>query len=314
VNPAATGVLLLHGLTGMPSEMRPIARALRRLGCTVEVPLLPGHGATHRELLATGWTDWLGGARRAADDLAAQCDTLVVAGLSMGALLATLLAAEDPRIRGIALLSPTLRYDGSSIPWTRWLLPLVQALPFAGRTLYWSERPPYGLQDKRLQRRVTCALDAARRGESTEYGLFRTYVGSIRELNRMIREVRRRAGAVRCPTLVLQSVEDTITSVRNATEICDRIGSAEKSVHWLSGCDHVITLDLRKHEVARAVSDFTMRVAGRDMRTRPLLDQVNHALEFAPRRRASSPDVPASECEHDPQDSAAPRQAEGLLR
>jgi carboxylesterase len=91
---ANTGVLLLHGLTGMPSEMRPLDRALTQLGCTVEVPLLPGHGATHRELLATGWSDWLGGARRAADGLAARCDTLVVAGLSMGALLATLLAAD----------------------------------------------------------------------------------------------------------------------------------------------------------------------------------------------------------------------------
>jgi carboxylesterase len=264
--PATTGVLLLHGLTGMPSEMRPIGRALKRLGCMVEAPLLPGHGATHRELLATRWIDWLEGARRAADGLAARCDTLVVAGLSMGALLATLLAADDPRIGGIALLSPTLRYDGSSIPRTKWLLPFAQVLPFVGRTLYWSERPPYGLRDERLQRLVTRAIEAARRGESTEYGLFRTYLGSIRELNRMIREVRRRAGAVRCPALVLQSVEDTIASVRNATEICDRIGSTEKSIHWLRDCDHVITLDLRKHEVARVVSDFTMRVARRKAR------------------------------------------------
>jgi carboxylesterase len=243
--------------------MRPLERALTRLGCTVEAPLLPGHGATHRELLATGWSDWLGGARLATDRLAARCDTLVVAGLSMGALLATLLAADDPSIGGIALLSPTLRYDGSSIPWTRWLLPLARALPFAGQTLYWSERPPYGLRDERLQRLVTRAIDAAVRGESTEYGLFRTYVGSIWELSRMAREVRRRAAAVRCPALILQSVEDTITSVRNATEICDRLGSADKSIHWLRGCDHVITLDLERQEVARAVSAFTMRVARR---------------------------------------------------
>src|SRR5262249_41762532 len=177
----------------MPSEMRPLERALTRLGCAVEVPLLPGHGATHRELLATGWKDWLGGARLGVDRLAARCGTLVVAGLSVGALPATLPAADDPAIAGIALLSPTLRYDGSSIPWTRWLLPFAHVLPFAGRTFYWSERPPYGLRDERLQRLVTRAIQAAERGESTEYGLFRTYVGSILELNRMIRQVRARA-------------------------------------------------------------------------------------------------------------------------
>lgn len=260
---ATTGVLLLHGLTGTPAEMRPVARTLVRLGCTVETPLLPGHGGTHGELLATGWLDWLGGARRAANELAQRCDTLVVAGLSMGALLATLLAADDPRISGIALLSPTLRFDGSSISWTRWLLPLAQVLPFAGRTFYWSERPPYGLRDERLQRLVTRAIKAAHRGETTQYGLFRTYVGSILELNRMIREVRRRAGAVRCPALVLQSLEDTITSARNATEIYERIGSTHKRLHWLTGCDHVLTLDLQKHEVARTVSEFALDVARR---------------------------------------------------
>lgn len=264
--PPTTGVLLLHGLTGMPSEMRPLRRPLEQLGCTVDVPLLPGHGATHRELLATGWNDWLAGARRAADDLANRCDTLVVAGLSMGALLATLLAADDPRVDGIALLSPTLRYDGSSVPRTRWLLPLAHLLPFSGRAFYWRESPPYGLKDKRLQSLIARAVEAANRGESTKYGLFRTYVGSILELNRLVREVRRRARTVRCPLLVLQSVEDTITSVRNATEIYDRIGSTEKSIYWLTGCDHVITLDLKKHEVGRAVSEFALRTAQRKTR------------------------------------------------
>ena len=264
--PASTGILLLHGLTGTPSEMRPLRRPLERLGCTVDAPLLPGHGATHRELLSTGWSDWLAGARRAALDLASRCDTVVVAGLSMGALLATLLAADDPRIDGIALLSPTLRFDGTSIPWTRWLLPLAYGLPFARGRLYWSERPPYGLKDERLQSLIARAIAAAKRGESTRYGLFRTYVGSILELDRLVRQVLCRASAVRCPLLVVQSVDDTITSDRSAREIFDRIGSAEKSIHWLTGCDHVITLDLKKHEVARAVSEFAVRAARRKAR------------------------------------------------
>jgi carboxylesterase len=250
------GVLLLHGLTGMPSEMRPLQRYLERIGCRVEVPLLAGHGATHREILASGWRDWLAGARRASDDLAARCNPVFVAGLSMGALLATLIAADDPRIRGVALLSPTLRYDGSATPWTRRLLPLAHIVPLAGRTLYWTERPPYGLRDERLQRLVTRAVKAVEGGKSTQYGLFRTYVGSILELDRMVREVRRRARSVRCPALVLHSLEDTITTARNAEEMLALLGSTEKSIRWLSGCDHVISVDLKKHEVAQAVGEF----------------------------------------------------------
>jgi len=250
------GILLLHGLTGMPSEMRPLERHLQAQGYSVSVPLLPGHGGTHRELLATTWSDWVTGARAACGELAARCDTVVVAGLSMGALLATLLAVDDARVAGIVLLSPTLRYDGPSIPWTRRLLPLAHVVPGADRLFYWTEKPPYGLRDERLQRLVTRAVKAARRGEHTEYGLFRTYVGSVRELNRMVRLVRRRAGAVRCPALVLHSREDTITSGANAEEMHALLGSAEKSIRWLSGCDHVLTVDLQKHVVARAITDF----------------------------------------------------------
>ena len=47
------GVLCLHGLTGTPFEVRPLAEALGTAGYTVEVPLLAGHGATLRDLAAT---------------------------------------------------------------------------------------------------------------------------------------------------------------------------------------------------------------------------------------------------------------------
>ncbi len=259
-SPKSLGVLLLHGLTGMPSEMRPVERHIKALGFEIATPLLPGHGATHRELLETTWRDWVDGARRALDSLAARSDSVVVAGLSMGALLAVLLAAEDPRVAGIALLSPTMRYDGSSIPWTRCLLPLADVLPFLRKVTYWTETPPYGLKDERLQRRITRSIEAAKRGETTQFGLFRTYTGAIRELNRMVRAVRVQAGRVRCPALVLHSVEDTVTSVRNAEEIHALLGTTEKSIQWLSGCDHVITLDLQKHEVARHVGEFVIRL------------------------------------------------------
>lgn len=257
---ARRGVVLLHGLTGVPSEMRPLQRHLERLGCEVAAPMLPGHGTTHRALLASTWRDWVGGARRAVDELASRCETVAIAGLSMGALLAAVAAAEDSRVRGVALLSPTLRYDGSGIPWTRRLLPLAHVVPFAGRLFYWEERPPYGLRDERLQRLVQRAVEAAARGESEQFGLFRTYVGSILELNRLAREVRRRARAVRCPALILHSREDTVTSGKNAEEMLALLGSSQKSIHWLTGCDHVITLDLKKHEVARAVGEFVSRL------------------------------------------------------
>src|SRR3954453_16123346 len=51
-------VLLVHGLTGTPSEMKTVAKAIARLGYTVHGVQLAGHCGTEAELLQTGWRDW----------------------------------------------------------------------------------------------------------------------------------------------------------------------------------------------------------------------------------------------------------------
>ncbi|HLY83237.1 MAG TPA: hypothetical protein VKQ71_09625, partial [Acidimicrobiales bacterium] len=56
------GALLLHGFTGSPWSMRPVAEALAATGFTVELPLLPGHGTSVDDLAETGWEDWSGAA------------------------------------------------------------------------------------------------------------------------------------------------------------------------------------------------------------------------------------------------------------
>lgn len=262
VNPnAKVGVLLLHGLTGMPSEMRPLAKKLTRQGFRVETPLLPGHGGTHKDMLTKNWQDWLDGAREAFDKLARECDEVIVGGLSMGALLATMIAAEDRRASGLILMSPTLRYDGTKASKYNRLLPLVDILPMLGWLCYWTEAPPYGLKDRRLQNVITKQIEKSRTGEKTEHGCFRTYAGSLRQLDYLIRQVRTLAGKVTCPALILHSFEDTLTSPRNATEMQSMLGSSDKSVVFLTGCDHVLTLDLRKEEVARKVSQFACRLS-----------------------------------------------------
>ncbi len=83
------GIILLHGLTGMPSELRPVARHLTKLGYLVECPLLPGHGAGHQELLDSNWKQWVQCAREAIASMAKRTPKVFIGGLSMGALIAT---------------------------------------------------------------------------------------------------------------------------------------------------------------------------------------------------------------------------------
>ena len=89
-----TGVLVLHGFTGSPQSMRPLAVRFAEAGHSVELPVLPGHGTTIEDLVPTRFDDWHQAAAEAYADLAARCRRVVVVGLSMGGTLATILAVE----------------------------------------------------------------------------------------------------------------------------------------------------------------------------------------------------------------------------
>src|SRR6516162_9766508 len=101
--------LLIHGFTGTPWDVRPLGEALSRAGIAVQAPRLPGHGTTPAAMLDARAPDWL----LACDEALAQLPgrRVAVAGLSMGALLALVLAARHPnRVTGVAALAPAVRF------------------------------------------------------------------------------------------------------------------------------------------------------------------------------------------------------------
>ncbi len=102
-----TGVLVLHGFTGSPQSMRPLTLRLAEDGHSVELPLLPGHGTKIDDLVPTRFDDWYRAATAAYVELAGRCERVVVAGLSMGGTLATILAIEHEPA-GLILVNPQI--------------------------------------------------------------------------------------------------------------------------------------------------------------------------------------------------------------
>jgi carboxylesterase len=103
---ADVAVLLLHGFTGSPWEVRLLGEALAERGAHVRAPRLPGHGTTPEAMLWANHHDWLFAAQENLEALRG-ARRLVIAGLSMGGLLAMILAARRMvRVDGLVLMAP----------------------------------------------------------------------------------------------------------------------------------------------------------------------------------------------------------------
>lgn len=265
-----TGVLLVHGITGAPTEMKPLARKLAAHGYTVACPQLAGHCSSLRELKATRWTDWYESLEAGLEFLAGDCDTIYVSGLSMGALLALRLAARHPgRIHGVATLSATFVYDGWNVPQfrRRFFLPLALHSPLR-YFLSYHESAPYGIKDERLRNVIAMVYQGNSANLPEKYGYSEFPGVTILETTRLIRAVKRDLPLVVAPLLIVHSTEDDMASLENAKYLAARVASDRVETFYVDDTYHVLTLDKRKDDVAACVLEFFARygpAAGRDL-------------------------------------------------
>lgn len=251
------GVLLIHGLSGTPTEMKYVGKGLARAGYTVYGMQLAGHCGTEADLLKTGWHDWIESVDTAYNWLRERVDTVFAGGLSMGALLSLDLAARRPdTCAGLALFSTTLWYDGWNINRLHCLLPLVLRLPF--RDWYrFDEEFPYGIKDERLRRRVVAQMFS---GDSAAAGLPVLSAPSLRQLRQLIAVVKKEVPTIKTPSLILHASDDDITGVRNALFLQDNLAGPRRTV-LLDDCYHMITVDRQRELVVRLSADFIAETA-----------------------------------------------------
>lgn len=246
------GVLLIHGLGGTPLELKSIARGLNASGFTVHCCQLAGHCATEEDLLSTDWHDWFASVEKALAALEQRCSTIVVGGLSMGAILALHLAAKHPkRVHGLALYAPTLWYDGWAIPWYGFLLRMFIATPVA-QAYRFKERAPYGIKDERIRAIVAGAMLS---GKSAEAGILCTPSQSIRELWRLVSVVKKELASITTPALIVHAREDDISALSNAIYLQRRLGGFVECV-VLDDSYHLVTVDRQRDVVIDRSNDF----------------------------------------------------------
>ena len=212
------GVLLVHGFTSTPQSLRPWAEHLAEAGYTVRLPRLPGHGTTWQEMNRTEWSDWYATVDATFRELLARCRTVVVAGLSMGGALALQLAQNHgPRVAGLVLVNPAVKFEDPRLVMLPVLKHLVGALPGIANDI--------------------------KKADATELAYTKTPLKAGHSQVVAWRTIIRDLPEVTQPVLLLHSPQDHVVPASSSALVLSKISSEDVQEILLENSYHVATLD-----------------------------------------------------------------------
>jgi carboxylesterase len=208
---AQTAVLLVHGFTATPWEMRPLGRYLADAGLASLAVCLPGHGTSPEDLARCRWQDWLGTLVDGHQLLTREFPAVYGMGMSTGNLLLLTMVRSHP-LRGLVLFSPYLRVKHRLAPfagWLRWVHP------------YQYKPVEEGLNKRYYDRRP---------------------LSGIHQINLLLQGVRRQLAHIGCPVLAFNGEDDQTVDIATGRQLVERLGSSFK-IHAQYGPNvpHVLT-------------------------------------------------------------------------
>ncbi|KUO50315.1 MAG: hypothetical protein APF76_11440 [Desulfitibacter sp. BRH_c19] len=224
------GCVLIHGLSGSPSEMRLLGEYLHSKGYTVTAPLLPGHGTKPEDIRNFSWQDWYQEVAKALSQIKGRCTKIYLIGLSLGGLLALHGAVNRLPISGVVTMAPPI-HMGNRLSYTAPLLKFF-------RKSVKKDRNPSTINGNY---RVTY-------NEQITHG--------IHELLKLRGKVKRGLSKIKKPVLIIQSKDDKVSLPTGAQYLHNKIKSPLKILKWLANSGHVITMGAEREEMFAQINYF----------------------------------------------------------
>ncbi|MDR3200325.1 MAG: alpha/beta fold hydrolase [Spirochaetales bacterium] len=222
--------LLIHGFTDVSDQLRYMAERLWERGYTVSVPRLPGHGTCGEDFLQTSWKDWL---RRAADeffDLRCRYETVHLLGVSMGGLIAIILASRFQTGK-LVLAAPAIVTSSRSLWFSRFLRLFVK---------------------KSLRKNYSFSGLLEHSFVSREYWRW-NWPGPVSGIPRLKKMARKLLPSVKAETFVIVSEKDGTVPIEAADFIEKRIGTRRISRLVLKESGHIVLDGHEREKAADAV-------------------------------------------------------------
>lgn len=256
-----TAILLIHGITGTPSEMHYLGRSLHKAGFTVFCNTLPRHCGTLTDLKKVTWQEVADTCAKDLKFLKEKHSRVFVSGISMGALVAIHLAFQFPlEVSGIIAFAPTISYDGWAVHKGKVFMYSLWHIPFFRNMMNIREGWPYGLKDEQLRGSIERFYKKAKAGEFDKkvimFGSPFFPVACLYQHTLFAKLVKKELAMVKTPILVLHADHDDMASIKNAEYIMKTIGSADKKLVVLKDSYHMIVIDKEKDKVVEETTKF----------------------------------------------------------
>jgi len=234
----SAAALCLHGLTGTPYEVRPLAEALSRAGIRAVGPLLPGHGKDVEECRRTPHEAWVESARGEARALREAHAPVFGVGLSMGSLVTLLLASEGLYEAAVCVGTPIrLRQPGVGL--ARYLKHLVPRIP------------------------KTTGSDISDPEARARHPSLRSMpVASIHELQKLQARVLAALPRIEIPLLIAYGALDSTAHPDDARAIVEGVASRVVERQMYRRSAHIVPVDYDGPVLAEAVVRFLVDSGG----------------------------------------------------
>lgn len=233
-----TGVLLVHGFTGTPREMRLLGNFLAEQRYTVLGIRLNGHATNISDIVRTHWQDWLISVEEGLHLLRSCTEQQVIVGLSMGGALSLIASAKYP-VKGAVGISTPGSFSGD---WRLKFLPILK---------YMVKGLPKGAPDWHEEQQ-------GRKHYSYPY----YPMISVAEFIAVLAEMQAQIPEITVPVILMQSTGDNTIPANSMEFIYSLLTTEDKQKIWFHNSNHMITMEPDRFEAFRLIHEFITRVTG----------------------------------------------------
>jgi carboxylesterase len=221
-------IILFHGFTGSPEEMEEVGKNLNKLGYTIFIPLLPGHGTHWKALNKIKCGHYISFVENIFKAVQNKYKDVSLIGFSFGGTLALYLS-EKFNVKSQILIN-SMAITGSSLIIGKLVSRVISFVPSLPDVHKKVDKLPFSYKVYPLKA-----------------------LGSVANF---INLTKKDFNKISIKTMLIYSIRDHAVSYKNSLLIYNAVSSTEKCLVPLYNSYHMAILDYDKEEIFKKIYDF----------------------------------------------------------